>query len=116
MSSHDMHLRLCSDIGNVTTYLHLMIESHTEIIDKIKIIRAIDIGAHVKELNKINEDATIVDDQIHQVLCCTRIKSYVNFTKQSNLADLRDKIRNQEFCLNQLLNHHMTITANKKRC
>jgi len=25
MSSHDKHLRLCSDIGNVATSLHLMI-------------------------------------------------------------------------------------------
>ena len=51
----------------------------------------------MKELNKINEAITLVDDKIHQVLHCTGSKSYVNYTKESNLADLRDKIRNQEF-------------------
>ena len=81
MSSHDKYLRLCSDIGNVTTCLHLVIESHKEIIDKIKIIRAISIGSRVKELNKINEALSIVDDKIHQVLNYTGSKSYVNYTK-----------------------------------
>jgi hypothetical protein len=51
----------------------------------------------VKELNKINEAITLVDDKIHQVLHCTGSKSYVNYTNESSLADLRDKIRNQEF-------------------
>ena len=45
----------------------------------------------------LNEAITLVDDKIHQVLHCTGSKSYVNYTKESNLADLRDKIRNQEF-------------------
>ena len=114
--SRDKHLCLCYDIGNVTTFLHLAIESYKETIDKIKIIREIGIGTRVKELNKTNEAITLVDDQIHQVLCCTGSKNYVNHIKQSNLADLRDKILNQEFCHNQLHIYHMITTSNKNRC
>ena len=55
MSSQDKHIRLRSDIGNVTTSLHLIIQAHKEIIDKLKMIKAISIGARVKELTKINE-------------------------------------------------------------
>ena len=51
MTCHDKNLRVCSDILNVTTCLCLMIESQKEIIDRIKIIRAIVIGVRVKEIN-----------------------------------------------------------------
>ena len=63
-------------------------------IDKMKIIRATCGGARVKELNKINETISIVDDQIHQVLHCAGRKKLANHTKQSNLANLKDKIQN----------------------
>ena len=74
MSSHDKHMRLCSDIGNVTTCLRLTIESNKEITDKIKIIRAIGVGARVKDLNKTNEAIYLVDDQIRQVLLHSKQK------------------------------------------
>lgn len=81
MLSHDKHTRLCSDIGNVTTFLHLIIESHKEVIDKLKIIKAISITSRVKELTKINKAISLVDDQIHQMLNYTGSKACVNYTK-----------------------------------
>ena len=65
ISSHDKHMCLCSDIGNFTTWLHLIIESHKEIINKIKCIRAARIGARVNELNKSNEAFSIADIITH---------------------------------------------------
>ena len=97
MSFHDKYTHLCSDIGNVTTFLHLIIESHKEVIDKSKSIKAISIGSWIRELTKINKAISLADNQIHQMLNYTGSKAYVNYTKQSNLADLKDKIQNHEF-------------------
>ena len=64
-SSHDKFLCLSSELGRVTTHIYLTIESHKEIINKIKCIRAARIGARVNELNKSNEAFSIADIITH---------------------------------------------------
>ena len=44
MLSHNKYTYLYSNTGNITTFLHLIIESYKEVIDKLKIIKAISIG------------------------------------------------------------------------
>ena len=44
MLSHNKYTCLYSNTGNITTFLHLIIESYKEVIDKLKIIKAISIG------------------------------------------------------------------------
>ena len=53
ISSHDKFACMLSELFNVTTHINLTIESHQEIINKIKHIRAIGIGARANELKKI---------------------------------------------------------------
>ena len=65
MSFHDEFLWMSSKIGNVTTHIHLIIEHHQNIINKIKNLRSIGIGAFVNELKKVNDDISIVDGKKH---------------------------------------------------
>ena len=81
MLSYDKYTCLCSDIENVTTFLHLIIKSYKGVIDKLKIIKAISISFQIRELTKIRKAILLVDDQIHQMMNYTESKAYMNYTK-----------------------------------
>ena len=89
MSSNDKFSCVSSELGNFTTRIHLIIECYKEIINKIKHVRAIGIGAHVNELKKIIEAISVVDGITHKMLDYTGCKSYVNCAKKSNLAKVK---------------------------
>ena len=97
ISSHDAFSCISSELCNATTHIHLTIESHQEIINKNKHVRATWIGAHVNELKKINDAMSVIDCMSHKMMDYTGCKSYVNYTKKSNLAKMKDKSRNLGF-------------------
>ena len=51
----------------------------------------------MNELNKINQAISMVDDKTHQFLNYAGNKTRLQSTKQSNLTNAKDQIRNDNF-------------------
>ena len=97
ISNQDKILHIATELSNVITILHLIRESHNEIIDKVRRIRAISIKSCANELKKMNEALLIADSKTQQILSLTQCKTQVNYAKDSTLAENRHKLRNIEF-------------------
>ena len=97
MSSHDKFLCLSSELGKVTTHIHLVIESHQEIINTIECIRAVGIGSRTNELKKVNEAFSIVDSIMNKTLNCTGYKKLHQLHTKNNLTNVKEKNRNHGF-------------------
>ena len=98
-STQDKFQHISSELANIAIHLHFILEAHQEIINNIKLIKAIGIYSRANELIKVNEALSLVNSKIQAMLQKTGCQTYVNYTKDSNLANTKDKKRNNNFIL-----------------
>ena len=89
--------RLLASLVDVITCLHHVSTMHFEITNKIKLIRAIGIKSRVKELEKVNQAFSSVEEKAQEMLKITGCKSYVSCSKNSIEAEHNHTLRNKKF-------------------
>ena len=103
-------VHVLSGTSNVVTCLQHTSSSQSEIIKKVKIIRAIAVTSRVNESSKTNESIAITEQKMKILLISAKFKRHSIRINNLNVAEIRHEEQNkfshcyQEVCKSLVMN------------
>ena len=97
---HETLASVSSGLDDVVVFIEHMSESHLEIINKVKLIRALGMRSRANETNKINVEIGVAECKTYDLLDNAKFKSHATCAKKSNLAESVHEVKKVlNYCL-----------------